>query len=90
MSTRGYLRELKLTGPTFYSGLTIPPLILTRRTIHILGLFFFFLQAEGEDNLKKMQLMELAILNGTYRDTNIKARKRRSRAVHTRTQPAFC
>ncbi|XP_009291393.1 protein quaking-A isoform X1 [Danio rerio] len=29
--------------------------------------------AEGEDNLKKMQLMELAILNGTYRDTNIKA-----------------
>ncbi|KAL2099385.1 hypothetical protein ACEWY4_005865 [Coilia grayii] len=30
------------------------------------------LTAEGEDNLKKMQLMELAILNGTYRDTNIK------------------
>ncbi|XP_052009421.1 protein quaking-A-like [Xyrauchen texanus] len=29
--------------------------------------------AEGEDNLKKMQLMELAILNGTYRDTNLKA-----------------
>ncbi|XP_029316910.1 protein quaking-A isoform X3 [Cottoperca gobio] len=28
--------------------------------------------AEGEDNLKKMQLMELAILNGTYRDNNIK------------------
>ncbi|KAM9786928.1 protein quaking-A isoform X2 [Syngnathus typhle] len=29
--------------------------------------------AEGEDNLKKVQLMELAILNGTYRDSNIKA-----------------
>ncbi|CAL8273298.1 unnamed protein product [Merluccius merluccius] len=29
-------------------------------------------EAEGEDNLKKMQLMELAILNGTYRDTNLK------------------
>ncbi|XP_061651134.1 protein quaking-A isoform X4 [Phyllopteryx taeniolatus] len=29
--------------------------------------------AEGEDNLKKIQLMELAILNGTYRDNNIKA-----------------
>uniref|UniRef100_A0A671XY34 QKI, KH domain containing RNA binding n=1 Tax=Sparus aurata TaxID=8175 RepID=A0A671XY34_SPAAU len=28
--------------------------------------------AEGEDSLKKMQLMELAILNGTYRDANIK------------------
>uniref|UniRef100_A0A673YM20 QKI, KH domain containing RNA binding n=1 Tax=Salmo trutta TaxID=8032 RepID=A0A673YM20_SALTR len=31
------------------------------------------LQAEGEDSLKKMQLMELAILNGTYRDANIKS-----------------
>lgn len=31
--------------------------------------------AEGEDNLKKMQLMELAILNGTYRDNNVKTRK---------------
>ncbi|XP_041803172.1 protein quaking-like isoform X3 [Chelmon rostratus] len=30
------------------------------------------LPAEGEDSLKKMQLMELAILNGTYRDANIK------------------
>uniref|UniRef100_A0A8C3I6Z4 QKI, KH domain containing RNA binding n=1 Tax=Chrysemys picta bellii TaxID=8478 RepID=A0A8C3I6Z4_CHRPI len=29
--------------------------------------------AEGEDSLKKMQLMELAILNGTYRDANIKS-----------------
>lgn len=33
------------------------------------------LQAEGEDNLKKVQLMELAILNGTYRDANVKTRK---------------
>lgn len=33
-------------------------------------------QAEGEDSLKKMQLMELAILNGTYRDANIKPCKR--------------
>ncbi|XP_021377357.1 protein quaking-B-like isoform X10 [Mizuhopecten yessoensis] len=29
--------------------------------------------AEGEDDLKKMQLMELAILNGTYRDSKIVA-----------------
>ncbi|KAM4692853.1 KH domain-containing RNA-binding protein QKI isoform 9-T10 [Discoglossus pictus] len=29
--------------------------------------------AEGEDSLKKMQLMELAILNGTYRDANLKS-----------------
>lgn len=30
-------------------------------------------QAEGEDELKKRQLMELAIINGTYRDTTTKA-----------------
>nr|2BL5_A Chain A, MGC83862 PROTEIN [Xenopus laevis] len=29
--------------------------------------------AEGEDSLKKMKLMELAILNGTYRDANLKS-----------------
>ena len=27
-------------------------------------------QPEGEDDLKKMQLMELAIINGTFRDSN--------------------
>jgi len=44
-------------------------------------------QPEGEDELKKMQLMELAILNGTYRDnkfivpmTMAAARKCRQRA----------
>lgn len=36
---------------------------------------FVCAQAEGEDSLKKMQLMELAILNGTYRDANVKSRK---------------
>lgn len=30
-------------------------------------------QADGEDELKKRQLMELAIINGTYRDSNAKA-----------------
>uniref|UniRef100_A0A8C4QGN6 QKI, KH domain containing RNA binding n=1 Tax=Eptatretus burgeri TaxID=7764 RepID=A0A8C4QGN6_EPTBU len=30
--------------------------------------------AEGEDNLKKVQLMELAILNGTYRDSHVRTR----------------
>lgn len=29
--------------------------------------------ADGEDELKKRQLMELAIINGTYRDSNTKA-----------------
>jgi hypothetical protein len=33
----------------------------------------YFLQADGEDELKKRQLMELAIINGTYRDSSIKA-----------------
>lgn len=37
--------------------------------------FPMYVQAEGEDSLKKMQLMELAILNGTYRDANVKSRK---------------
>lgn len=32
-----------------------------------------FQQAEGEDELKKRQLMELAIINGTYRDSSTKA-----------------
>lgn len=31
-----------------------------------------FQQADGEDELKKRQLMELAIINGTYRDSNTK------------------
>ncbi|XP_065347122.1 protein held out wings isoform X1 [Cloeon dipterum] len=30
-------------------------------------------QADGEDELKKRQLMELAIINGTYRDSSIKS-----------------
>lgn len=29
----------------------------------------FCFQADGEDELKKRQLMELAIINGTYRDS---------------------
>jgi protein quaking len=36
----------------------------------ILIAFFFNLKPEGEDELKKKQLMELAIINGTYRDGN--------------------
>ncbi|KPP62713.1 hypothetical protein Z043_119085 [Scleropages formosus] len=46
--------------------------------------------AEGEDNLKKMQLMELAILNGTYRDTNVKTReclRNRASSPHSPTRP---
>ncbi|KAG8013304.1 Protein quaking-A [Nibea albiflora] len=41
-------------------------------TVRLLSNCNFTVMAEGEDNLKKMQLMELAILNGTYRDNNIK------------------
>ena len=32
----------------------------------------FTFQTEGEDELKKRQLMELAIMNGTYRDSQSK------------------
>lgn len=31
--------------------------------------YCYILQPEGEDELKRRQLMELAIINGTYRDT---------------------
>lgn len=34
-------------------------------------------QVDGEDELKKRQLMELAIINGTYRDCNCKCAARR-------------
>lgn len=30
----------------------------------------YVFQPDGEDDLKKRQLMELAIINGTYRDTS--------------------
>lgn len=36
-----------------------------RKILYIIFLF----QTEGEDELKKRQLMELAIINGTYRDS---------------------
>lgn len=45
-------------------------------------LSLFLWQAEGEDSLKKMQLMELAILNGTYRDANVKSRKDNISSAH--------
>lgn len=41
---------------------------LVSRVQHELKWIF---QPEGEDDLKKMQLMELAILNGTYRDAKL-------------------
>ncbi len=34
-------------------------------------------QSEGEDELKKRQLMELAIINGTYRDSQSKNASRK-------------
>lgn len=36
-----------------------------------------YLQSEGEDELKKRQLMELAIINGTYRDSQSKHSSRK-------------
>lgn len=42
-------------------------------TIHHFVFYVNFQQADGEDELKKRQLMELAIINGTYRDSSSKA-----------------
>ena len=36
-----------------------------------------YFQSEGEDELKKRQLMELAIINGTYRDSQSKHSSRK-------------
>ena len=38
-------------------------------------------QSDGEDELKKRQLMELAIINGTYRDSSSKNSSRKSTNV---------
>ena len=40
-------------------------------------MFFFHFQSDGEDELKKRQLMELAIINGTYRDSQSKNSSRK-------------
>ncbi|XP_014262664.1 protein held out wings isoform X1 [Cimex lectularius] len=45
--------------------------------------------AEGEDELKKRQLMELAIINGTYRDSNTKALAAAGFSFHE-TWPVCC
>ncbi|KAJ8315103.1 hypothetical protein KUTeg_007253 [Tegillarca granosa] len=45
---------------------------------------------DGEDDLKKRQLMELAIINGTYRDTSKPSTSSTSQSVATTTQtPRF-
>ncbi|XP_041866903.1 protein quaking-B-like isoform X2 [Melanotaenia boesemani] len=45
--------------------------------------------AEGEDSLKKIQLMELAILNGTYRDANIKPSSNQTPRVLSGSAPVM-
>ena len=45
---------------------------------YYLQLDFSTFQTEGEDELKKRQLMELAIMNGTYRDSQSKNSSRKS------------
>lgn len=47
-------------------------------------------QADGEDELKKRQLMELAIINGTYRDSSAKAAAAVAAAGRTAHQYETC
>lgn len=49
--------------------------------------FFFKQQADGEDELKKRQLMELAIINGTYRDSSTKAASATGKRFTSRPLP---
>lgn len=46
-------------------------------------------QADGEDELKKRQLMELAIINGTYRDSNTKVAAAAGTVRRTYTPKGF-
>lgn len=52
---------------------TFSLLLLDHLQCHSRPLTMLFQQADGEDELKKRQLMELAIINGTYRDSSAKA-----------------
>ncbi|XP_033226108.1 protein held out wings isoform X4 [Belonocnema kinseyi] len=47
-------------------------------------------QADGEDELKKRQLMELAIINGTYRDSNTKVAAAAVMGYHLEATPMRC
>ena len=56
-----------------------------RGTLSFIRVFSF--QPAGEDELKKMQLMELAIINGTYRDSKqVASIARKSRFMYTVTR----
>lgn len=50
----------------------------------VLNVNLEFFQPDGEDDLKKRQLMELAIINGTYRDTSKPATTQTTSASATR------
>ena len=71
--------------------LTVVSIFFCISTFPSLFYDFFFLfpilpfQSEGEDELKKRQLMELAIINGTYRDSQSKnsSRKLKDKGVRS-------
>lgn len=48
----------------------------------LIRIYISFQQADGEDELKKRQLMELAIINGTYRDSSTKAASATGKFFH--------
>lgn len=52
------------------SKLLVPVVSCSRQCFPPLLNYVFLLKVDGEDELKKRQLMELAIINGTYRDSN--------------------
>lgn len=65
------------------TNLTDMPLVLS---LFISNHFIFFkkktsFQTEGEDELKKKQLMELAIINGTYKDSNTRCKSEKNEFI---------
>ena len=75
--------ELAILNGTYRDNKVMFPLTAARKCLSVFSDNFFLkfckllclhvyvdlFQPDGEDDLKKRQLMELAIINGTYRDT---------------------
>ena len=60
------------------------PKLHNSTTFNLQMIFSVIFQSDGEDELKKRQLMELAIINGTYRDSQSKSSTSRKPTKNTK------
>lgn len=66
---------------------SVTPYVTCTNKASVKTVTFCHLQPEGEDDLKKRQLMELAIINGTYRDTKCAPQTNTATVTSTRKLP---